>query len=198
MACICGMLCQLTESEHFKHEQTFYTELKTGDDFAKATKHVKQFKKAEKSLKEAKISALKQAEEINQLFEAIDQVSAEARQARLSLSKQIKKRKQEIKDDFVQQGVDSINAFIEEQSEAFQGLSHSNYNDKAIFADAISGKASTKGMQKAISKTCESIKAAITEKSAMVDANDADDIRTTVVKALAGNSAVGNITLAAQ
>ncbi len=147
------------------------TELKTDDDFSAATKHVKQFKAAEKSLKAAKKSALEQAAEINQLFETIDTVSEEARQARLKLSKQIKKRKQEIKDDFIQQGVDTINTFIKEQSADFQALSHSDYNDDDIFADAISGKASTKGMQKAITKICESIKAAITEKAAEVDAN---------------------------
>lgn len=147
------------------------TELKTDDDFSAATKHVKQFKAAEKSLKAAKKSALEQAAEINQLFEAIDTVSEEARQARLKLDKQIKKRKQEIKDDFVQQGVETINAFIKEQSAEFQQLSHSDYNDDDIFADAISGKASTKGMQKAITKTCESIKSSITEKAAEVNAN---------------------------
>lgn len=147
------------------------TELTNDDDFAEATKHVKQFKAAEKNLKEAKKSALKQAEEINQLFEAIDQVSAEARQARLKLDKQIKKRKQEIKQEFIEQGVESINAFIKEQSADFQSLPLSSYNDDDIFADAISGKASTKGMQKAITKICKSIKTAISEKAAIVDAN---------------------------
>lgn len=147
------------------------TDLKTDDDFAQATKHVKQFKAAENSLKEAKQSALEQAEEINQLFEAIDQVSAEARQARLSLDKQIKKRKQEIKDEHIQQGVDTVNAFIKEQSEAFQSLPQDNYNDREIFEDAVSGKASTKGMQKSITQTCNLIKAAIAEKAAEVDAN---------------------------
>ena len=147
------------------------TDLKTDDDFAAASKHVKQFKAAEKSLKAAKKSALEQAAEINKLFEAIDTVSEEARQARLKLDKQIKKRKQEIKDEHVAQGVNTIKAFIETQSKAFQSLSHNDYTDDDIFVDALSGKASTKGMQKAITKTCESIKAAITEKATSVDAN---------------------------
>ncbi len=149
------------------------TELSTDSDFASATKHVKQFKAAEKNLKEAKKSALKQAAEISALFEAIDEVSAEARQARLKLDKQIKKRKQEIKDEFIQQGVDTITAFIKEQSPVFQSISHKNYTDDDIFADAVSGKASSKGMQKAITKTCDSIKEAITQKAAEVDANNA-------------------------
>jgi len=147
------------------------TELVTDDDFAAASKHVKQFKKAEKSLKAAKESALDQAAEISNLFDAIDTVSEEARQARLKLDKQIKKRKQEIKDDFVTQGVDTIKAFIAEQSDAFQKISHSDYTNDANFEDALSGKASTKGMQKAINTVCAEIKEAITNKAAIADAN---------------------------
>lgn len=147
------------------------TELKTDDDFAAASKHVKQFKSAEKNLKAAKKSALEQAAEINQLFEAIDTVSEEARQARLKLDKQIKKRKLEIKQEFVEQGVDTITAFIAEQSDAFQSLAHSQFTDSDIFLDALSGKASTKGMQKAIAKTCKSIKESISKKAISVDTN---------------------------
>lgn len=147
------------------------TELKTDDDFAAATKHVKQFKAAEKNLKKAKQSALEQAAEINALFEAIDTVSEEARQARLTLDRQIKKRKQEIKDDFVAEGIAKVKAFIAEQSEAYQSIDHSAYIDEEIFEDALSGKASTKGMSNAIAKTSASIKESITAQAAVVDAN---------------------------
>lgn len=147
------------------------TELKTDDDFASATKHVKQFKAAEKNLKKAKQSALEQAAEINALFEAIDTVSEEARQARLTLDRQIKKRKQEIKDDFVAEGIAKVKAFIAEQSEAYQSIDHSAYLDEDIFKDALSGKASTKGMSNAIAKTSASIKESITAQAAVVDAN---------------------------
>ncbi len=74
-------------------------ELKTDSEFALATKSVKQFKAAEKALKEAKQSALEQAADINQLFDAIDAVAEETRQVRLSLERQIKSRKQEIKEE---------------------------------------------------------------------------------------------------
>lgn len=159
------------KTELIEQIRSVNTELKTDDDFAAATKHVKQFKAAEKTLKEAKRSALEQAKEISKLFEAIDTVSEEARQARLKLDKQIKKRKKEIKNEFVAEGVDTIEAFIATQSEAFQSLKHSEYTDKEIFVDVLSGKASTKGMQKAITKTCESIKAAITKKAEDVAIN---------------------------
>jgi len=159
------------KTELIEQIRSVKTELKTDEDFVAATKHVKQFKAAEKNLKEAKKSALEQAAEINKLFDAIDTVSEEARQARLTLDKQIKKRKKEIKNDFVTQGMDSIKAFIAEQSESFQSLSHSDYTDEAIFVDALSGKASSKGMQKAITKTCDSIKAAITRQAEDVKTN---------------------------
>lgn len=159
------------KSELIEQIRSVNTELKTDDDFVAAGKHVKQFKAAEKSLKVAKKSALEQAAEINKLFEAIDTVSEEARQARLTLDKQIKRRKKEIKSEYVAQGVDSIKAFIATQSDTFQLLSHSEYNDKAIFVDVLSGKASSKGMQKAITKTCEAIKAAITKQANEVQIN---------------------------
>lgn len=147
------------------------TELKTDDDFAAATKHVKQFKAAEKNLKQAKQSALEQAAEINALFDAIDSVSEEARQARLTLDRQIKKRKQEIKEEFVAQGVEKIETFIAEQSTAFQSIDHHQYTDPEIFVDALSGKASTKGMEKAIAKASASIKESIIAQVEVVDAN---------------------------
>lgn len=159
------------KTELIEQIRSVNTELKTDDDFVAATKHVKQFKAAEKNLKEAKKSALEQAAEISKLFEAIDTVSEEARQARLKLDKQIKKRKKEIKSEYVAQGVDSIKAFIATQSEAYQSLPHSDYTDKEIFVDALSGKASSKGMQKSITKTCESIKAAITKQAEGVEIN---------------------------
>lgn len=65
--------------------QSTHIELVTDDDFVEATNQVKSFKAAEKFLKQAKQSAINQAEEIQQLFSAIDDITEEARQARLSL-----------------------------------------------------------------------------------------------------------------
>ena len=72
--------------------QAVNIELVTDNDFITASKQVKSFKSAEKSLKQAKQSAINQAEEIQQLFSSIDEVTEEARQARLSLECQIKAR----------------------------------------------------------------------------------------------------------
>ena len=92
--------------------QSVNVELVTDNDFVTASKQVKSFKSAEKSLKQAKQSAISQAEEIQQLFTAIDEITEEARQARLSLERQIKARKLEIKQQYIQSGIDEIQSFI--------------------------------------------------------------------------------------
>ena len=88
------------------------TELTTDDDFANAEADVKTIKAGEKSLKDAKTSALEQAKEIQKLFAAIDEVSAEAREARLALERQIKKRKAEIKVEIIDSGIDAVSLII--------------------------------------------------------------------------------------
>jgi hypothetical protein len=69
----------------------------TDNDFAAATEDVKLLKRAEKAILEAKIRAIEQTEEIQRLFNALDEISEQARQARLTLERQIRTRKQEIR-----------------------------------------------------------------------------------------------------
>ena len=64
-------------------------DLLTDHDFADAELNVKTFKVAEKTLKNAKKVAIEQASDIQELFDAIDQVTEQARQARLTLERQI-------------------------------------------------------------------------------------------------------------
>ena len=70
--------------------QSTNMELVTDEDFGDASDQVKALKLAEKTLKQAKQSAIDQAEEIQKLFSAIDEITEEARQARLSLERQIR------------------------------------------------------------------------------------------------------------
>jgi hypothetical protein len=69
----------------------------TDNDFAAATEDAKLLKRAEKAILEAKIRAIEQTEEIQLLFNALDDISEQARQARLTLERQIRTRKQEIR-----------------------------------------------------------------------------------------------------
>ena len=146
------------------------TELASDDDFANAESDVKTIKAGEVALKNAKASALEQADEIQKLFAAIDEVSSEARDARLALERQIKKRKAEMKDEIVDTGLDQIKTHIEEQSTELQSVNHS-WLDRSAFEDEIKGKRTTSSMQKAITGLQVKIKNEIAEREDSINAN---------------------------
>ena len=78
-------------------------ELATDDDFDQADQDAKAIAGAEASLKSAKEKALADAEQLHALFEGIDGLSAELAAARLDLAGQIKKRKEELKNEIVEE-----------------------------------------------------------------------------------------------
>ena len=150
--------------------KTVNTELAGDDDFANAESDVKTIKAGEVALKNAKASALDQASEIQKLFAAIDEVSSEARDARLSLERQIKKRKAEIKDEIVDAGLDAIKAYLEEQSTELQSVKNS-WLDRSAFEDEIKGKRTTASMQKAVTGLQVNIKNEIAQREESINAN---------------------------
>lgn len=147
------------------------TELASDDDFANAEIDVKTIKNGEKTLKQAKASALEQANEIQTLFAAIDEVSEEARQARLKLEKQIKIRKAEIKDQIEDTGFASIKDYLEEQSETLQSTNH-NWLDRSAFDDATKGKRTTASMTKSVAQLVSKIKDEIAASSDAIAQNE--------------------------
>ena len=146
------------------------TELASDDDFANAESDVKNIKAGEVTLKNAKASALEQADEIQKLFAAIDEVSSEAREARLALERQIKKRKAEIKDEIVESGLDAVKAYIEEQSTELQSVKNS-WLDRSAFEEEIKGKRTTTSMQKAVTGLQVKIKNEIAQREESINAN---------------------------
>jgi putative phage-type endonuclease len=76
-------------------------ELKTDQDFADAEKAVKWCAEVEARLKAAKEHALSQTADIDALFRAIDEISAEAKTVRLDLDKLVTRRKTEVKEEAV-------------------------------------------------------------------------------------------------
>lgn len=146
------------------------TELVSDNDFSKATKQVKSFKSAEKLLKQAKQSAIDQAESIQNLFSAIDDITEEARQARLSLERQIKARKLEIKNQYIQAGINEIEVFINDQVDELKYIDTSNFTDRSRFESAVSGKAGVKGLKNAIDKLCSVIRSEISAQ--VIDVNN--------------------------
>lgn len=151
--------------------QSTKTELLSDDDFYLATEQVKMFKSAEKSLKMAKQSAIEQAADIQQLFSAIDEISEEARQTRLTLERQIKSRKLEIKEELIQSGLERVRKIISRQCSDFQLISHSEYLDKQPFLQAVKGKTGIKGIQKAIDRKIEFIEKQILSRAEEVSNN---------------------------
>ena len=151
--------------------QSVNRNLVTDNDFDEASTHVKSFKAAEKALKNAKQSAINQAQEIQQLFSSIDEITEEARQARLSLERQIKARKKEIKEDYIQSGIDTIKAVIEEQSVDLAACGLSHYLDRSRYESAVYGKAGIRGLERGINQVTSVIQEEITEKVRQINNN---------------------------
>ena len=119
-------------------------ELVTDGDFEAADKDAKFLKSAEKSLQAAKDEALKQAEDIQKLFAAIDDVGEEARQARLGLERQIKARKEERRLDIIESGLRTLD---------FENI---HFRRSQIEA-AVKGKKSFESMEVAVGAEVEKI-----------------------------------------
>ena len=153
--------------------QDLNKQLVTDSDFDAATKQVKSFKAAENALKKAKQSAINQASEIQQLFAAIDEVSEEARQARLSLERQITTRKQEIKQLFILSGIEEIEHVIDSQIDEFKYCDLSQFLDQGRFETAVRGKAGIKGLEAGIEQAASIIRAEIAEKAIQIRNNKA-------------------------
>jgi hypothetical protein len=147
------------------------SELQTEAQFAHAQINVKRFKVAEQALKEAKESAINQASDIQRLFAAIDEVSGEVRRVRLSLERQVKRRKLEIKEEFIERGMASIQAYIEAQDANFQITDYSDYLDRGAFEAAMKGRASMATLGNAVDNLCVLIKGQVDKRVALVRDN---------------------------
>ena len=97
-------------------------ELSEDDDFTAANDSIRQFRDAELMLKNAKQAALKQAADINRLFDAVDAVTEETRQARLTLERRIRVRRQELKLQALQAHFDNNAATLDALTVAEQAL----------------------------------------------------------------------------
>lgn len=110
---------EVTASNLAEFKQTALTairsvnrDLKTDQDFADADKAVKWCGDIEERVAGAKQHALSQTATIDELFKAMDDISAEARQVRLDLDKLIKARKEAIKGEIVAGGIAALREHI--------------------------------------------------------------------------------------
>lgn len=146
------------------------TDLETDADFALAELSVKKFRSAEKALKTAKSSAIGQAPDIFQLFEAIDEVSSEVRAVRLRLERQIGQRKQEIKDDLIDAIVERVRAYIE-RHQVLKNVDVSDYLDRQAYEDAAKRRTTVKTLVAALDQLSSRIQRQIDERAVLVGRN---------------------------
>ena len=125
-------------------------ELETDNDFAVASDNVKALKTAEKTLQESKIKALEQTYDIQQLFLAIDEVSATARETRLILERQVRTKKQQIKYDLVTKAQLKLLDYCKSKSEIFSYVDQEQFTVLSNLEAVIKGKASLTGVEKAL------------------------------------------------
>jgi len=97
-----------TKAEIIDRIQSLVYDLRTDADFAEAEENVKGLKKVENDILTAKEYALDQARDVQALFDNLDEVSGQARDARLKLGKQIKDRKEAMRQQIVNIALDSI------------------------------------------------------------------------------------------
>lgn len=88
-------------------------DLQTDQDFADAEKTVKHCKEIEENIEAAKKHALSQTASIDELYRALDGVSAEARAMRLELDKLVKARKENIRAEIQQESEQAFKAHID-------------------------------------------------------------------------------------
>ena len=151
--------------------QGINTDLQTDQDFADADKTVKWCGDIETRLKAAKDHALSQTQSIDELFRAIDSISAEARSKRLELEKLVKARKEAVRGEIAYAGRDAItehyatiNATLGEHAIAVPATIGAALNE------AIKGKRTVASIRDAVDTAVASAKIAASQKADQVRA----------------------------
>ena len=144
-------------------------DLKTDEDFADAETTVKWCGDVEDRLKAAKQHALSQTTSIDELFRAIDDISAEARRVRLDLDKLVKARKESIREEIVSSGVVALRQHIEALVVRLGAPLMPAV--PADFASAIKGKKSLSSMRDAVDTELAHAKIAANEIADRVQIN---------------------------
>ena len=122
-------------------------DLKTDQDFADAEKTVKWCKDIESKLDAAKAHALSQTASIDELFNALDDIKATARDTRLNLDKLVKARKDAVRDEIRTEAVAKYREHIATICASLDGIV---FPDPGIdVAGAMKGKKTVSSLQDA-------------------------------------------------
>ena len=144
-------------------------ELTTDAHFADAEKAVKWCEDVESRIKAAKDHALSQTASIDELFRTMDEISAEARDVRLELTKLVKARKDAIKADIVADGIAALAKHIRELNAAMPA----NYMPQvpADFGGAIKGLRTLDSIRNAVNTELANAKIRASEIANRIHAN---------------------------
>ena len=140
-------------------------DLKTDEDFIDATDKVKMFKQAEDNLKIKKEEALKQAEDIYKLFGGLDEVSDLLKSTRLNLNKQIKIKKEELKNDLLNEAFRTVDIYLKDTSKYLRFYKTDFYK---TLVNSIKGKASIVKMNSTLLKLTDDLKIELERKNNLI------------------------------
>jgi hypothetical protein len=145
------------------------TDLQSDDDFADAEQTAKWCKGVEDKLKTAKEKALGQTASIDELFRTIDEISEQARQARLTLERSVKVQKETVKTAMVEGYATKLIEYTHSLNKRLKG----NYlsANAQIFDEAIKGKKTIGGMKTACEESLVSEKLSMNDVANRIEIN---------------------------
>lgn len=149
--------------------QSVNRNLKTDQDFADARKSIKWCEDIETRLRAAKEHALSQTADIDALFKAVDDISAEARRVRLDLDKVVTKRGVEVKEEAVSAARAALDAHVAALNAELAPMALRPV--AADFAASIKGLRSIASMQDALDTTLANAKIAADGQARGIRAN---------------------------
>lgn len=149
--------------------------LETDQHFANAEASVKWCADVEERIKGAKQQALAQTASIDELFRAMDEISAEARAVRLELEKLVKNRKEDIKAEIQREEMAALGRQLDEANRAlgrFQLVTP--FDERMRLAGAMKGKKTVASLRDAASteraRIASEISAQIEQRAANIKA----------------------------
>jgi len=145
------------------------TDLQSDQDFVDADKAVKFFTKGEKELEAVKERALSDTADIKTLFDTIDELKEEMRQKRLTLSKLVKSRKEEIRSEISMKAKVEFSDLLIATSKNLKGIQITQVS--ADFDGVMKGKKTVESLQNAVDSEMARAKIELSEISELVRSN---------------------------
>jgi len=170
---VTGMVTASNLAEYKAHALAVFAginrNLVTDSEFANAESTIKWCSDIETRVAAAKQHALSQTASIDELFNTLDDISAEARATRLELDKLVKSRKDSIRLEIVQSGRDALSEHITALNKRIgKPLMPSAPVD---FAGAIKGKRTLESMRDAVATELARVKIAANEMADKITLN---------------------------